>query len=71
MFADSFIFEQLIYCPFCSKGGGKRIGHFFVDVLFLSMTLNLSGCMNLAATQNSRDHDPGHPNIQNKELLSF
>ena len=51
--------------------GVKELFIFFVDVLFLWMTPNLSDCMNLAVTQDLRDHDPGHPNIQKKELLSF
>ena len=32
---------------------------------------NLNELMNLAVTQDPRDHDPGHPRIQNKELFSF
>ena len=27
--------------------------------------------MNLAVKQDPRDHDPGHPRTQNKELFSF
>ena len=32
------------------------------------MTPNLSGWMNLAVKQDPRDHDPGHPRIQNMDL---
>ena len=32
---------------------------------------NPSDWMNLALKQDPRDHDPGHPSVQNKELFSF
>ena len=35
VFADSIVFEQLIYCSFLQtvRVGVKKIGHFFVDVI--------------------------------------
>ena len=35
------------------------------------MALNLIDWMNLAVTQDPRDHDPGHPTIQKNSRLVF
>ena len=71
VFAGSIVFEQLIYGSFLHAVvvGVKKL------VIFCGchkwMTPNLSGWMNLAVKQDPRDHDPGHPRTQNKELFSF
>ena len=72
VFPDSVVFKELIYCSFFADSDvtGKKNWSFSCE-FHKWMTPNLSGWMNLAVAQGSRDHDPGHPRIQNKELFSF
>ena len=65
-----FFFQQLIYCWFLQP---VEVGVTKLVILcgcHRWMTPNLSDWMNLAVIQDPRDHDPGHPRIQNKESFS-
>ena len=66
VFANSIVFEQLIYCSFWqTMGVGVKKLVIFCGC-HKQMTLNISDWMNLAVTQDPRDHGPGHPRVQNK-----
>ena len=72
VFADSIVFEQLIYCSFLQtvRVGVKKNWSFFCGC-HKWMTPHLNDSMNLAVTQKPRDYDPGNPRITNKELIIF
>ena len=47
--------------------------NFFIkeNFIFCAVTPDLSDFMNLAVMVDTRDHNPGHPKIQNKFLFGF